>query len=113
MTFSLVLTNEPVHVKDHCCIEMSRQVDMLFPHAQSPLLGSTDKRIYWSPVFNEYGLVCQPSAEILQIQHCPFCGVLLPESRREKWFERLESKGWKTWGDAIPSEMLTHDWQGA
>jgi hypothetical protein len=111
MTFSLVLTNEPRHVKEHCCAEMSEQANMSFPGAESPLLGSTDKRIYWSPVFNEYGLICQPSAEILQIHHCPFCGSRLPESRREKWFERLEKEDWKTWGDPIPSELLSHDWK--
>jgi hypothetical protein len=111
MTFSLVLTKEPLYAKEHCCSEMSEQANMSYPNATSPLLGSTDKRIYWSPVFDEYGLICQPSAEILQIQHCPFCGARLPYSRRDKWFERLEGQGWKTWGDPIPSELLSHDWK--
>ncbi|WP_332778328.1 DUF6980 family protein [Polaromonas sp.] len=111
MTFSLVLTEERLYAKEHCCSEMSEQVNMSALDAKSPLLGSTDKRIYWSPVFNEYGLICQPSAEVLQIQHCPFCGVRLPESRRDQWFERLESKGWKTWGDPIPNELLSHEWK--
>jgi hypothetical protein len=111
MTFLLVLTGEPSYPKDHCCAEMSEQANMAFPEAKSPLLGSTDKRIYWSPVFDEYGLICQPSSEILQIQHCPFCGSRLPESRRDNWFEKLEKEGWKTWGDPIPIELLSHDWK--
>jgi hypothetical protein len=111
MTFSLVLTDEARYTKEHCCAEMTEQVNMAFPKAKSPLLGSTDKRIYWSPVFDEYGLICQPSAEILQICHCPFCGSGLPESQRVKWLERLEKEGWKTWGDPIPSELLLHDWK--
>lgn len=111
MTFSLILTDEPSHAKEHCCAEMSEQVNMSFPTAKSPLQGSTDKRIYWSPVFDEYGLICQPSTEVLQIHHCPFCGVLFPESRRNAWIEALEKTDWKTWGDPIPSELLTHDWQ--
>ena len=86
-------------MKDHCCREMTDQVNMRWPQAESPLLGSTDQRIYWSPVFNEYGLICQPSAEVLQIHHCPFCGIRLPESRRDAWFKRLAGTGWKTWGD--------------
>jgi hypothetical protein len=111
MTFSLVLTGEPSYVKEHCCAEMSEQANMAFPDAKSPLLGSTDKRIYWSPVFDEYGLICQPSAEVLPIHHCPFCGFRLPVSRRDEWFATLENGGWQTWGDPIPSELLAHDWK--
>lgn len=39
-----------------------------------------------------------------------FCGVQLPNSRRDAWFERLERTGWKTWGDPVPSDLLNHDW---
>jgi hypothetical protein len=90
---------------------MSEQANMSFPNATSRLLGSTDKRIYWSSIFDEYGLICQPSAEILQVKHCPFCGTKLPQSRRNAWVERLEMEGWNTWGDPIPSELLSPDWK--
>jgi Domain of unknown function (DUF6980) len=108
--FALVLQNEKRHIKRHCCSEMTEQVNIHSPLAKSPLLGSTDQRIYWSPVFDEYGLICQPSAEVLPIRHCPFCGVQLPKSRRKAWFERLEASGWKSWGDFIPDELLRYDW---
>ena len=111
MNFSLVLTEEPRYAKEHCCGEMTEQANMSFPDARSQLLGSTNKRIYWSPVFDKYGLICQPSAEVLQILHCPFCGFQLRESRRAEWFETLEKCGWKTWGDPVPTEMLAHDWK--
>jgi hypothetical protein len=111
MTFSLILKNEQICIKEHCCVEMTEQVNMSYPAAESALSGSTDKRIYWSPVFDEYGLICQPSAEVLLISHCPFCGSLLPNSRRDQWFENLETTGWKTWGDAIPEEFLKQDWK--
>ena len=68
--FALILSNEKRHVKEHCCCEMTDQVNMCWPKAESPLLGSTDQRIYWSPVFDEYGLICQPSAETLKIVFC-------------------------------------------
>ena len=108
--FALILKNEKRHVKDHCCHQMTEQVNMHWPNAESPLLGSTDQRIYWSPVFDEYGLICQPSAEVLDIQHCPFCGQRLPDSRRDAWFERVVPTGWKTWGDPIPDELLRYGW---
>src|SRR4051794_6425538 len=98
----MILKDERVHVKQHCCQEMSEQVNMRGGSQESPLLGTTDKRVYWSPVFDEYGLICQPSAEVLTISHCPFCGRRLPPSRRDAWFQRLEATGWKTWGDPIP-----------
>jgi len=111
MAFYLVLTGEPSYAKEHCCVEMSEQANLAVSNGKNSLLGSTDKRIYWSPVFDEYGLICQPSAEILHIHFCPFCGSHLPESRRATWFDRLEQEGWKTWGDPIPCELLSHDWK--
>jgi hypothetical protein len=113
MTFSLVLSNEAHVERSHCCEAMTEQVNCQSPKAPGPLLGTTDKRIYWSPVFNEYGLICQPSAEILVISHCPFCGSSLPLSQRKAWFSALERTGWRTWGDPIPPHMLAHGWQAA
>ncbi len=111
MTFCLILANEQHVERRHCCEAMTWQANLQSPLAESPLIGTTDKRIYWSPVFNEYGLIRQPAAEILVISHCPFCGVALPPSRREAWMAALERTGWRTWGDPIPGYMLTHDWQ--
>src|SRR5262245_18838251 len=108
--FALMLKNEKRHTKTHCCDAMTQQVNSVWPKAKSALLGSTDQRVYWSPVFNEYGLICQPSAEILTIQFCPFCGRKLPDSRRDMWFRRLESTGWKSWDDPIPEHLLVHNW---
>ena len=89
---------------------MSEQVNMVSTYAASPLLGSSDKRVYWSPLFDEYGLICQPSAEVLVISHCPFCGSKLPESRVDTWFNELEKTGWQTWGDPIPAKLLEVNW---
>lgn len=110
MAFSLILENEPHLERQHCCPAMTEQVNLQSPLVSSPLLGSTDKRIYWSTVFNEYGLICQPSTEVLVISHFPFCGSALPVSRRREWFEALERTGWRTWGDPIPPRMLTCEW---
>ena len=110
MTFALVLTKEPQQVRDHCCAEMTAQVNLQSPMAESPLLGTTDKRIYWSVLFDEYGLICQPAAEILLISHCPFCGGKLPKSRRDEWMRKLEATGWRTWGDEIPDQFFSVKW---
>jgi hypothetical protein len=110
MPFFLILKDECRKAKDHCCQEMSTQVNLFSEGERGPLQGTTDKRVYWSPIFDEYGLICQPSAEILAIRHCPFCGTRLPMSRRDAWFARLERTGWRAWGDPIPRSLLNHDW---
>ena len=111
MTYALVLREEKHLHKEHCCGEMTEQVNQIYPSENSALVGSTDKRIYWSPAFDEYGLICQPSAEILIISHCPFCGTKLPSSQRDTWMTELEKTGWLTWGDPIPSKFLSERWQ--
>jgi hypothetical protein len=111
--FSLILRDEERVYREHCCPEMTAQVNTTSILGASPMEGSTDQRIYWSAVFNEYGLLCQPSPEILRISHCPFCGVRLPASDRDAWFAALERLGWSTWGDPIPAFMLKSGWRAA
>ena len=111
MTFAMILAQEPHIERQHCCDEMTWQANITHAQAESALLGSTDKRIYWSSVFNEYGLICQPSAEVLTIAHCPFCAATLPASHRYEWFKTLEDTGWRSWGDPIPEHMLRSDWR--
>jgi len=111
MNFSMPLKNEPHIEKPHCCPSMTDQANMYDPHAPSKLLGSTDKRIYWSSIFGEYGLICHPSSEILVISNCPFCGVDLPGSKRSTWFSALEASGWESWEDPIPDFMYELSWE--
>lgn len=111
MPFKLILDQEQPFEKEHCCALMAEQANLTYPEAAGALLGSTDKRIYWSPLFDEFGLICQPSAEILLIANCPFCGTRLPPSQRNKWFAKLGSVGWKNWGDPIPREFFFHAWR--
>ena len=111
MTYALILKDEIFVKVPHCCDEMAAQANQFYPEAESSLLGSTDKKIYWSPIFDEYGLICQPSAEILIIKWCLFCGSKLPSSKRDAWFEKLESTGWQSWEDPIPHVLLTAEWE--
>jgi len=109
--FALVLRDEQRQNREHCCPTMTQQINLTSALGVGPLEGSTDQRVYWSPVFDEYGLICQPSMEILLIQFCPFCGTKLPPSRRNAWHEALRKTGWQSWGDPIPPRLLEIDWQ--
>lgn len=99
--FALHLKEEEHAAGNHCCAEMSKQAS---------LRGGGDKRVYWSPIFSEYGLVSTAVPEMLLISFCPFCGAALPKSRRDEWFKRLEKTGWATWGDPIPEHLLRATW---
>lgn len=56
-------------------------------HCDDPLLPLT-----YDPKFDEYSIVRDgPSLQL--IKFCPFCGGLLPKSRRDQFFDELESAG--------------------
>ncbi len=71
---------------------------MDFTCAAHPERGSCgDYLIDYSPAFDEYGIWVHDglngvSDSSLTIDYCPFCGIGLPPSRREQWFDVLESR---------------------
>ena len=66
----------------YCCTDMAQAV-------QDASL------IHYSEVFDEYGIIFQEdNVSILQIHYCPWCGHKLPDSKREQWFDELESLGY-------------------
>jgi len=53
-----------------------------------------DNVIYWSPPFDEYGLIIHDGgASYIVLEHCPWCGTKLPESKRDVWFSELQGLG--------------------
>jgi hypothetical protein len=64
----------------HCCDDMNRFVN--------------DKRmpIEYMSTFREYHLPLLSSNAQQSIDYCPWCGVNLPNSLRDLWFEMLEDK---------------------
>jgi hypothetical protein len=44
--------------------------------------------------FDEFGLnVEDGGSSYILLVHCPWCGVKLPESKRDAWFDKLEAEG--------------------
>ena len=62
--------------------------------------------------YDEYGLVIHDGGtSFVLVAHCPWCGTKLPESKRDAWFERLESMGFDDpFEQAIPAEFRTGEW---
>jgi hypothetical protein len=61
--------------------------------------------------FQEYGIdIKDGGTSILQIANCPWCGVTLPKSLRNEWFDRLEALGIDPYGEGVPSQFLDERW---
>lgn len=97
----------------HCCHQMTEQVAYRCPDHPDPF-DCPDSLVFYSPVFDEYGLIVHDrSSTYIHITHCPWCGVRLPEPKRDLWFDTLKKMGYRDPLDQqIPEEFLTDAWHG-
>lgn len=96
----------------HCCDRMSEQVDFRCDQHPDPGMCG-DYLVGYSERFDEYGLWVHDgpagsASSWIEIRHCPCCGVALPDSRRDEWFDRLEALGVEP--DEAPDAMQSHGW---
>lgn len=86
-------------LSNHCCKKMEYAVSA----AEVP--------VSFLLKFREYGIDIEDGGtSMLQIAHCPWCGVTLPNSVRNEWFERLDALGIDPYGDDVPSQFLDERW---
>ena len=71
-----------------------------------------DCLLEYIPKYDEYGiLVHDGGTSKITIEYCPWCGAKLPDSKRDKWFEELETLGITNPGQQeIPKEYDTDEW---
>jgi hypothetical protein len=70
-----------------------------------------DVLIKYIPKFNEYGLIVHDGGTaMVRIDFCPWCGTKLPDSQRDRWFERLETLGVDPSTDEVPIEYQSEAW---
>ena len=94
----------------HCCDSMKYHAVFKCQTCQDEY-ECADSIIIYSPKFDEYGLIIHDGGNSkISIQYCPFCGVKLPESKRDQWVVILESKGINPWEDEIPAQYETYGW---
>jgi hypothetical protein len=98
----------------HCCERMVAQVEMVCEAHPNPL-DCPDALVSYSDKFDEYGLIVHDGgSSSIQIPFCPFCGAKLPESKRDRWFDELESLGFsEPMEDDIPEQYKTSAWYKA
>jgi len=68
--------------------------------------------LVYSGKFDEYGIpVRDGGPSMISIQFCPWCGVELPRSRRDQWFETLAALGYRDPEDEnIPEAFQSEEW---
>jgi hypothetical protein len=65
--------------------------------------------LVYLPRFREFGLAVD--ADVIQtIEHCPWCGVRLPDSLRDRYFERLEQLGLGPESSELPLDLRSDAW---
>ena len=67
--------------------------------------------VYWEN-FDEYGIPIRDGGHSkITISHCPWCGIRLPESKRNLWVGTLESLGYEEpFLQDVPEEFRTDRW---
>ncbi|MEV0670873.1 hypothetical protein [Mycobacterium sp. NPDC050441] len=73
-------------------------------------LGEDDYPLEYLPKFREWGIaILDGGSSVSVISYCPFCGVKLPSSLRDEWFDRLENLGLEV-DDPLPIELQSDAW---
>jgi hypothetical protein len=70
-----------------------------------------DQLVSYLPEFDEFGLIIHDGGQSCSaISFCPWCGSKLPESKRDRWFEELESLGLDPDDPQLPEKYRTDAW---
>lgn len=72
---------------------------------------AADRPVLYDPVFDEYRLVAVGlMADRAVILRCPWCGVVLPSSRRDQWFDELAQLGISPDDPLLPGRFRSDAW---
>ena len=95
----------------HCCNEMRDAVTFTCDEC-SDEHECPDSLVSYNLRFDEYGLIVHDGGtSCLSIAHCPWCGVKLPESKRDRWFDELEAQGiGEPHEGNVPERYLSDAW---
>ena len=99
-------------VEDFPCVHMASYATFECDMHQE-LSDCSDAPILYSERFDEYLIGPQGGpGGFYAIKHCPWCGVVLPPSRRIEWYQALEAQGINPWNDdEISVAFQTDAWR--
>lgn len=85
----------------------------VLPHACDDMvlfIGDTRVPLEYEGRFREYALRVDSGTAVQLIGYCPWCGVRLPSSLRDEWFDALEARGVDPATDAVPDDFTNDRW---
>jgi hypothetical protein len=62
------------------------------------------------PKYREYGLLVAGGSAVQIIEHCPWCGLSLPPSLRDEFFDRLDAMGLAPGDAEVPADFASDAW---
>ncbi len=89
------------------CVHIADQVTRTCEEHPDPE-DCNDILITHSAPFDEYGITKLGSHYV--IEYCPWCGVKLPESRRDQFCEEVEKLGLDPFADDLPEKYRSDAW---
>ncbi len=97
-------------IPTHCCDSMGYHVKFNCT-IHKDLYKCPDSILKYSDVFDEYGIIIHDGGtSSITISYCPFCGIKLPDSKRDLWYETMESISIDPWDDTIPEPYNQYGW---
>ena len=93
------------------CVHIGNQITTTCPEHPDPC-DCPDILVTYFPRFDEYSIAVRGGeTAAVAIRYCPWCGVRLPESKRDRWFDELQKLGYDDpVQQDIPPEFLTDVW---
>jgi hypothetical protein len=97
---------------DHCCDTMRTALEVRCDQHDDPW-ECPDVAVVYHEAFDEFGIPIRDGGmSYLLIEHCPWCGLRLPEPQRDRWFETLEAADVDPGDlDKLPKQFLSAAWR--
>ena len=95
----------------HCCEMMNENTNKIC-EKHNDIFECPEQIIIYNEKFDEYGVIIHDGGQsYLCIEYCPWCGIKLPQSKRDLWFDELDKLGYKNpLEEVIPEEFQTSKW---
>ena len=105
------LEERGVDVGDYPCVHMAQYAEFYCEQHPDPK-DCHDATIHYDDVFDEYSIPHGDGISKMTINNCPWCGIRLPESKRDLWFDTLESIGYDDpLEQEIPEQYRSKRWR--
>ena len=94
-----------------CCDTIRVQLTLECEHHPDPF-DCPEVLVVYNAKFDEYGMpIRDGGSSVMKMRFCPWCGVQMPESKRDLWFATLAKLGFgDPYDQNIPDKFRTDDW---